>query len=79
MLFRTHYHFISKPFLLRFAGTVNALVFDLQLAEPPKSVGEALHTNNNPIHLFGYQAPVSTERTNEERRAILAAFIVSSV
>ncbi|KAK7927398.1 Zn(II)2Cys6 transcription factor [Apiospora marii] len=75
----TQYHFVGKPFLLRFAGTVNALVFDLQLAEPPKSIGDALRTNNNPAHLFGYQPPVSTERTDEERRAILAAFIVSSI
>ncbi|KAK8060074.1 hypothetical protein PG996_010004 [Apiospora saccharicola] len=75
----TQYHFIGKPFLLRFSGTLNALLFDLQLAEPPRSVGEALHTNNNPVHLFGYQAPVSTRRTNDERRAILATFIVSSV
>ncbi|KAK8010908.1 Zn(II)2Cys6 transcription factor [Apiospora arundinis] len=71
------YHFSGKPFHQRFASAANALVADMQLDGTPKSARTMNHTTNQ-IHANGCPASSTTERNNEERRAILATFIISS-
>ncbi|KAK8119314.1 uncharacterized protein PG998_003940 [Apiospora kogelbergensis] len=72
------YHFSGKPFLRRFASAANALVAEMRLHETLESARAVHHINSQP-HSNDSSTSSTVDRTNEERRAILATFIISSM
>ncbi|OTA98461.1 hypothetical protein M426DRAFT_325964 [Hypoxylon sp. CI-4A] len=71
------HHFNGKPYILAFVNTAQTLVADLRLDKPPQD-----HFYRE-IHCFKPSTPYpklpyTGNRTDEERRAVLACFIISS-
>ncbi|KAI1774290.1 hypothetical protein F4818DRAFT_79026 [Hypoxylon cercidicola] len=71
------HHFSGKPYIVAYVNLAMTIVTDLRLDKPPQDNGY------KELHCFkpSYPYPkigLSTHRTNEERRAVLACFVLCS-
>lgn len=69
------HHFSGKPYIVAYANLALTIITDLRLDKPPQD------NYYREIHCFkpSYPYPkigLSTVRTNEERRAVLACFVL---
>lgn len=72
----TH-HFNGKPYILAYINMAATIVSDLRLDKPPQdNFYRELHCFK-PSYPYP-KLPLSTNRTNEERRAVLACFVLCS-
>ncbi|KAI0884169.1 uncharacterized protein GGS22DRAFT_19950 [Annulohypoxylon maeteangense] len=70
------HHFTGKPYINAYINMAVTIVADLRLDKPPQdNFYRELHCFKP---TYGYPKVLSTHRTNEERRATLACFILCS-
>ncbi|KAI1138510.1 hypothetical protein F5Y05DRAFT_384303 [Hypoxylon sp. FL0543] len=71
------HHFNGKPYILAYINMAGTIVSDLRLDKPPQdNFYRELHCFK-PSYPYP-KLPLSTNRTNEERRATLACFVLCS-
>ncbi|KAI0835759.1 hypothetical protein F5Y06DRAFT_275299 [Hypoxylon sp. FL0890] len=71
------HHFSGKPYILAYINMASTIISDLRLDKPPQdNFYRELHCFK-PSYPFP-KIPLSTNRTNEERRATLACFVLCS-
>jgi hypothetical protein len=75
LIIRAHSHLHSKPFLSVFTQLTMSLVFDLGLNKPVPKVTQMMPCMKD----FSKFLKPPTPRTNEERRAVLGCFLVTSM
>ncbi|KAI1215166.1 uncharacterized protein F4807DRAFT_23873 [Annulohypoxylon truncatum] len=70
------HHFTGKPYINAYINMATTIVADLRFDKPPQdNFYRELHCFKP---TYGYPKTLSTHRTNEERRATLACFILCS-
>ncbi|KAI1411838.1 hypothetical protein F5Y13DRAFT_164459 [Hypoxylon sp. FL1857] len=71
------HHFNGKPYILAYINMASTIISDLRLDKPPQdNLFRELHCFK-PSYPYP-KLPLSTNRTNEERRATLASFVLCS-